>query len=78
MSTGCCSPTTFGSRPKIDADAVLPPLMVTRKTMEDLESLSKNLALPPDWMMARLLEAVIAERNIAGEPFGWGEGAEAA
>ncbi|MGJ0508447.1 MAG: hypothetical protein ACR652_15265, partial [Methylocystis sp.] len=41
--------------PKTAADVVLPPIMVSRKTMGDVEHLSKTLALPPDWMLARLL-----------------------
>ncbi|MGJ0508394.1 MAG: hypothetical protein ACR652_14985, partial [Methylocystis sp.] len=50
---------------KTAADVVLPPIMVSRKTMGDVEHLSKTLALPPDWMLARLLEAVAAEPNVA-------------
>jgi hypothetical protein len=51
--------------PKTAADAVIPPLMVSKQTMSGVESLAKELSLPPAWMLARLLEAVIAERTVA-------------
>ncbi|WP_363348873.1 hypothetical protein [Methylocystis echinoides] len=51
--------------PKTAADAVIPPLMVSKQTMSGVESLAKELSLPPTWMLGRLLEAVLAEPNIA-------------
>jgi hypothetical protein len=41
------------------------PLVLNRKAMDDLEALARELGHPPEWLIARLVETVLSERNVA-------------
>lgn len=68
MKTGAvykvCSEYRISLVPKTCAEVAF-PIVVSKRAMTDAETISKDLAMPPVWMMARLLEAVVEERTLA-------------